>query len=298
MNPSEKNLSDQRLRRAATQTLESLQRAGVSSLPRPRAGAKTRAAGNVAENAAGNANVAKPASTANVASTVKTAKKLPPSVASAALPSAQLKPTQSDAAPSPSTQATPPRAFPKLEQLDVLRAEVAACTLCAELAGSRTQTVFGVGNPDARLCFFGEAPGADEDRLGEPFVGRAGQLLDKIIEACHLRREDVYICNVLRCRPPGNRTPSADEVTNCRQHFQRQLAIVRPEFVCCLGTVAAQALLDTTETIGRLRKKFFERDGMRIVCTYHPAYLLRNPAAKRDVWDDMKLLMAEMGVTL
>jgi DNA polymerase len=103
---------------------------------------------------------------------------------------------------------------------------------------------------------------------------------------------------VLRCRPPGNRTPATDEVTNSRRHFERQLAILRPEFVCCLGTVAAQALLDTTETIGRLRKKFFERDGMRIVCTYHPAYLLRNPAAKRDVWDDMKLLMAEMGVTL
>ena len=186
----------------------------------------------------------------------------------------------------------------KLDRLSVLRGEVAACVRCAELAATRTQTVFGVGNPDARLCFFGEAPGADEDRLGEPFVGRAGQLLDKIIEACQMRREDVYICNVLRCRPPGNRTPSAEEVANCRGHFERQLAIVQPEFVCCLGTVAAQALLETTESIGRLRKKFFERSGMRIVCTYHPAYLLRNPAAKRDVWDDMKMLLAEMGVTL
>jgi len=224
--------------------------------------------------------------------------------------SAQSQPAQSQPAP-PASSAQPP-ASParaaassppaaggdKLAQLDVLKAEVAACTLCEELASTRTQTVFGVGNPNARLCFFGEAPGADEDRVGEPFVGRAGQLLDKIIEACKLRREDVYICNVLRCRPPGNRTPSGDEVTNCRRHFERQLALVQPEFVCCLGTVAAQALLDTTETIGRLRKKFFERGGMRIICTYHPAYLLRNPAAKRDVWDDMKLLMAEMGVTL
>ncbi|HEX4146327.1 MAG TPA: uracil-DNA glycosylase [Pirellulales bacterium] len=274
MNPSEKKLSDQRLRRAATQALESLERAGVSSLPRPRKGAKPTVA---ADDAAG------------AASTTITAKKSP-----------SPKSTPAPALPqsSPAVAAPPIAAGGKLAQLDVLRAEVAACTLCAELASTRTQTVFGVGDPNARLCFFGEAPGADEDRLGEPFVGRAGQLLDKIIEACGMRRQDVYICNVLRCRPPGNRTPAADEVANCRQHFQRQLAIVRPEFVCCLGTVAAQALLDTTETIGRLRKKFFDRDGMRIICTYHPAYLLRNPAAKRDVWDDMKLLMAEMGVTL
>jgi uracil-DNA glycosylase len=284
MNPSEKKPSDQRLRRAATQVLESLERAGVTSLPRPRSRAKPNAAADAP---------------ANLEKTASTSKKPPPPAKSTQAPASPSSPRIA-ADPSAPRVIVPSAAVgsDKFEQLDVLRAEVAACTLCAELATTRTQTVFGVGNPDARLCFFGEAPGADEDRLGEPFVGRAGQLLDKIIEACHLKREDVYICNVLRCRPPGNRTPSGDEVTNCRQHFQRQLAIVRPEFVCCLGTVAAQALLDTTETIGRLRKKFFERDGMRIVCTYHPAYLLRNPAAKRDVWDDMKLLMAEMGVTL
>jgi DNA polymerase len=306
MNRSEKNLSDQRLRRAATQTLESLERAGVTSLPRPRRSAKSAAA-----SAASAAKAEKPASATSRAKPL-----VPLAASAAALPSTQSHPAQSHSAlpielppreplamhalPTGSLKKSPqpPAGVGKLQQLDVLRAEVAACTLCAELASTRTQTVFGVGDPNARLCFFGEAPGADEDRLGEPFVGRAGQLLDKIIEACHLSRQDVYICNVLRCRPPGNRTPSGDEVANCRQHFQRQLAIVRPEFVCCLGTVAAQALLDTTETIGRLRKKFFERDGMRIICTYHPAYLLRNPAAKRDVWDDMKLLMAEMGVTL
>ncbi len=277
MTKSQNNSSDLRLRRAATQALESLERAGVSSLPRPRPTAKAIAKPRALANAQISNAIAASAIIQAVA-----AKKSP-----SAAKSTQSHPTQSPAA-----------CHGKPAQLDVLRAEVAACTLCAELAASRTQTVFGVGDPNARICFFGEAPGADEDRLGEPFVGRAGQLLDKIIEACHLRREDVYICNVLRCRPPGNRTPSADEVTNCRQHFERQLAIIQPEFVCCLGTVAAQALLDTTETIGRLRKKFFERNGMRIICTYHPAYLLRNPAAKRDVWDDMKLLMAEMGVTL
>src|SRR4029079_11917998 len=161
--------------------------------------------------------------------------------------------------------------------------EVAGCTRCQLLAATRTQTVFGVGNPNARLCFLGEAPGADEDKQGEPFVGRAGQLLTKIIEACKLRREDVYILNVLKCRPPGNRTPAPDEAANCRGFLDRQLEIIRPEYICCLGTVAAQALLETTETIGRMRKRFFERNGIRVVCTYHPAYLLRNPNAKRDV---------------
>ncbi len=169
---------------------------------------------------------------------------------------------------------------------------------CAELASTRTQTVFGVGNPQARLCFLGEAPGADEDKQGEPFVGRAGQLLTKIIEACQMKREDVYILNVLKCRPPGNRTPAPDEVENCRGYLDRQLEIIRPEFLCCLGSVAAQRLLDTTESIGRLRGRFHERNGIRIVCTYHPAYLLRNPAAKRDVWEDMKMLLREMGVNL
>jgi uracil-DNA glycosylase len=186
----------------------------------------------------------------------------------------------------------------RLAALDVLRAEVAGCTRCAELAAGRTQTVFGAGRPDARLVFFGEAPGADEDASGEPFVGKAGQLLTKIIEACTLRREDVYIMNVLKCRPPGNRTPLPAEVANCRGFFERQFEIIRPEFICCLGASAAQALLGTTESIGRLRGRWFTSGSAEVICTYHPSYLLRNPAAKRDVWDDMKLLMARMGVEL
>jgi uracil-DNA glycosylase family 4 len=142
----------------------------------------------------------------------------------------------------------------------------------------------------------GEAPGADEDASGLPFVGRAGQLLTKIIQACTLAREDVYILNVLKCRPPGNRTPAPQEVTNCRGFFERQLALLRPEFICCMGTSAAQALLETDQPIGRLRGRWFEYSGARVLCTYHPSYLLRNPAAKRDVWEDMKLLMAAMGI--
>ena len=179
--------------------------------------------------------------------------------------------------------------------LEILKQEVAGCTLCSELAATRTQTVFGVGDPEARLCFLGEAPGADEDRLGEPFVGRGGQLLNKIIEACRLRREDVYILNILKCRPPGNRNPLPGEAQNCRRYRERQLELIGPEFICCLGAVAAQNLLDTSEPIGKLRGRIHAHGSAKVVCTYHPAYLLRNPSAKKYAWDDMKLLMREMG---
>jgi DNA polymerase len=184
------------------------------------------------------------------------------------------------------------------DELELIRRDVAACMRCRELCSSRTQTVFGVGNPQARLCFLGEAPGADEDRQGEPFVGRAGQLLNRIIEACTMKREDVYILNILKCRPPGNRAPMPDEAANCREFLDRQLAIIRPEFICCLGAVAAQNLLETTTSISRLRKRFFDYKGSRVMCTYHPAYLLRNPAAKKDTWEDMQMLMREMGIEL
>lgn len=187
---------------------------------------------------------------------------------------------------------------PRQKLLDIVCREVSACVKCKELASTRTQTVFGVGNPQARLCFMGEAPGADEDRKGEPFVGRAGQLLTKIIEACTLRREEVYILNTIKCRPPGNRNPLPDEVRNCRGYLDRQLEIIRPEFICCLGAVAAQALLDVNTSIGRLRGRFHDYHGINVICTYHPAYLLRNPAAKRQTWDDMKMLMERMGIDL
>jgi DNA polymerase len=186
----------------------------------------------------------------------------------------------------------------KDEQLRVLREEVAACHRCPALARSRTHTVFGTGPATARLCFLGEAPGADEDASGEPFVGRAGQLLTKIIEACTLSRGDVYILNVLKCRPPENRAPLPEETANCRGYFERQLEIIVPDFICCLGTTAAQALLETEETIGKLRGRWFSWRSAQVLCTYHPSYLLRNPAAKRHVWDDMKLLMGKMGVDL
>lgn len=176
--------------------------------------------------------------------------------------------------------------------------EVSRCVLCAD-CGGRTQAVFGVGNPHARLCFLGEAPGADEDQQGIPFVGRAGKLLTDIIEkGMTLSRNDVYILNVLKCRPPGNRTPTPEEASNCWPFLERQLAIIRPEFIVCLGATAAQTLLKTTQAIGKLRGRFHTFGGAQVICTYHPAYLLRNPAAKKDTWEDMKLVMEAMGIEI
>ena len=146
--------------------------------------------------------------------------------------------------------------------------------------------------------FIGEAPGADEDEQGEPFVGRAGQLLDKIIEASKLVREELYICNILRCRPPGNRNPANEEAANCREYLDGQIATVNPEYIVCWGLIAAKNLLDSTISIGKLRGKFHQHGNAKVLCTYHPSYLLRNPAAKTDVWKDMKFLMKDMGVDL
>jgi DNA polymerase len=179
--------------------------------------------------------------------------------------------------------------------LTVLAQEVSGCMRCAELASTRTQTVFGVGALDAELCFIGEAPGADEDAQGEPFVGAAGQLLNRIIAACGMKREEVYIGNILRCRPPGNRTPLPNEAANCRPFLDRQLDLVRPKFICALGACAAQNLLGTTLSIGKLRGRFHDYRGIPVMCTYHPAYLLRSPEKKRDVWEDMKRLLERMG---
>jgi DNA polymerase len=183
------------------------------------------------------------------------------------------------------------------QALRVLAEQVAGCHRCAELVATRTQTVFGDGQPGAELCFIGEAPGGDEDAQGVPFVGAAGQLLNRIIAACGLKREEVYICNILKCRPPGNRTPLADEAAHCREYLDRQLELVRPRFICALGGCAAQNLLNTSASLGKLRGRFHDYRGIPVLCTYHPAYLLphRSPEKKKDVWEDMKLLMARMG---
>jgi DNA polymerase len=166
------------------------------------------------------------------------------------------------------------------------------------LKAGRKSIVFGEGDPGARLVFVGEGPGFEEDKQGRPFVGKAGQLLTKIIAAIGLDREQVYICNIIKCRPPGNRNPDTDEIESCAPFVRRQLQAIAPEFVCTLGTFATQTLLQTDRPISRLRGKFHDVMGMRIIPTYHPAYLLRNPEKKREVWEDMKLLMQAMGMPL
>jgi uracil-DNA glycosylase family 4 len=211
-------------------------------------------------------------------------------------PAPAISVAESPIAQAPARPVATERVTDRAHELTVLCKEVAGCTRCSELARTRTQTVFGVGNTQPTLCFVGEAPGADEDAKGEPFVGAAGQLLTKIIVAMGLKRSDVYICNVLKCRPPGNRTPAPDEVSNCRGFLERQIELLQPKYLCALGSVAAKALLDSQLSIGKLRGRFHQYLGIPLLCTYHPAYLLRNPDAKRDVWKDMQVLMQEMGL--
>ena len=174
------------------------------------------------------------------------------------------------------------------EALIAVRADLGDCARCKLHTLGRKQIVFGVGNPNADLMFVGEAPGADEDIQGEPFVGRAGQLLTKIIEAIDLRREDVYIANVIKCRPPGNRNPEPDEVEQCERFLFQQIDTIRPKVIVALGKFAAQSLLRTSDPITRLRGREFKYRDAILMPTYHPAYLLRTPSAKREVWEDMK----------
>jgi len=178
------------------------------------------------------------------------------------------------------------------ETLEDIHADLGDCRRC-KLAQERNHIVFGDGNAKAKLVFIGEGPGAEEDRKGQPFVGAAGQLLTRIIEAIKLSRHQVYICNIIKCRPPGNRNPEPDEIKTCFPFLERQIAAIQPDFIIALGTFAAQTLLGTVTPISRLRGSFHEYKGIKVVPTYHPAYLLRNPDKKRDVWEDMKMLMKE-----
>jgi uracil-DNA glycosylase len=173
--------------------------------------------------------------------------------------------------------------------LDAVREELGECTRCS-LSSSRKNIVFGKGNPHASLVFVGEAPGGDEDVAGEPFVGEAGQLLTRIIQSIKLRREDVYICNVIKCRPPKNRDPKPEEIEACFPFLKKQLEVMRPRFICALGKFAAQTLLETTDKISKLRGKVYEFNHIKVVPTFHPASLLRNPEWKREVWKDMQLI--------
>lgn len=188
-----------------------------------------------------------------------------------------------------------PNALSAAARLQQLAETVRDCRQC-RLHQGRTQVVFGTGNPQADLIFVGEAPGRDEDLQGEPFVGAAGQLLTRIIEAIGLRREQVYLLNIVKCRPPDNRNPLPDEIDACRSILEAQLAPLRPRVICALGRVAAQALLQTEEGISRLRGRFHYRGDIPVMPTYHPAYLLRNPQGKRAVWNDMQLVQRHLGL--
>jgi uracil-DNA glycosylase len=179
--------------------------------------------------------------------------------------------------------------------LSTIRADIGDCTRCKLHGLGRKQIVFGVGNPHADLMFVGEAPGADEDEQGVPFVGRAGQLLTKIIEAIGLSRDDVYIANVIKCRPPGNRNPEPDEIAECEPFLIRQIESVKPKVIVALGTFAAKTLLRSDLPISRLRGQFYDYHGAKLLPTFHPAFLLRSPDRKRDVWEDMKKVRTVLG---
>jgi DNA polymerase len=203
-------------------------------------------------------------------------------------------PAPAPAAPPPAPAETPPAGPAAALDWETLQAAVRGCTKCA-LHATRTQTVFGVGNPRAEWMFVGEAPGADEDAHGEPFVGRAGQLLNAMLFAIGLKREEVYIGNVLKCRPPGNRDPQPGEVAQCEPYLVRQIELIRPKLIVALGRHAAHSLLKTELPLARLRGQRLSYHGIPLVVTYHPAYLLRSPAEKRKAWDDLRRARAVLG---
>jgi uracil-DNA glycosylase len=255
---------------------------------------------NAPPSLASAANAVRPAARAAAATAVNSAPAAQTSLATSRAP--YTKPPASAAqsrSPLPVFQASAgPSLFEERienDSLERIRADIGDCTRC-KLHKSRTNIVFGVGNPKADLVFVGEGPGHDEDVQGEPFVGRAGKLLTQMIEAMGLRRGDVYICNVVKCRPPENRLPERDEIEICSPFLLRQLAVIGPKVICCLGACSAQTLLETNQGISRFRGEWFDYRGAKLIATYHPAYLLRNPNAKGEVWKDLQKVMALLGL--
>jgi DNA polymerase len=189
--------------------------------------------------------------------------------------------------------ALPIDSFPQTENLQDLYHTIKDCHKCP-LGDTRTNFVFGVGNPKAQIMFVGEAPGHDEDMKGEPFVGRAGQLLNKVLAALQLKREDVYIANILKCRPPNNRDPEPQEAATCEPYLIHQIKLIQPKIICCLGRIAAHRLLQTNMTLGQMREQWFDYHGTPLTVTYHPAAVLRSPSYKRPLWEDMQRMMAKV----
>jgi DNA polymerase len=185
-----------------------------------------------------------------------------------------------------------------VEGLRLIREDIGDCTRCPLHKQGRKQIVFGVGNPRADLMFVGEAPGADEDQQGEPFVGRAGQLLNNMIKAMGIRREDVYIANIIKCRPPGNRTPERDECETCSPFLMRQIAAIQPKAIVALGAIAAKTLLAVNAPMSELRGRWYDFRGTKLAVTYHPAFLLRDPRQKKETWKDLQMVMKHLGMPL
>ena len=194
------------------------------------------------------------------------------------------------------TTAVPPSSLDRPAALRLIREEIGDCTRCRLHQQGRKQIVFGVGNPHAELMFIGEAPGADEDEQGEPFVGRAGHLLTNMIKAMGLRREDVYIANIIKCRPPGNRTPERDECETCSPFLMQQIKVISPKAIVALGAVAAKTLLAVNAPMSELRGHWYDFRGTKLAVTYHPAFLLRDPRQKKETWKDLQMVMKELGL--
>jgi uracil-DNA glycosylase family 4 len=298
--PEDSVVARWRLIRELRQRLESLQRAGLTSIPAERAGETApipaHAAGSVPQlETAARMEPGPPAVMPPPAPVPRPAVASAPPAPQRASTGASLSAASLFQEPALDAPPTPAAERPAL--LKLLAAEVSVCTKCSELAATRTQTVFADGSPTARLMFIGEAPGADEDRQGVPFVGRAGQLLtDMITKGMGLKRQDVYIANILKCRPPENRDPTLEESSNCIGYLERQIEVVRPEFLCLLGRVAVSTLLETTLSMSKLRGKWYRYRGIPTIVTYHPAYLLRSPAFKKESWEDLQMLMNAMGL--
>ena len=300
---------DDAWRWACAQYLQSLRSAGLSTLPRAELGESELeawlAAGQASPAAPANAGggaaalagsaVASATRDRGADTTAPPLKTAPHSATAREMPSPQSAPRPFDHADSQGSYPPSQDADGRVAALKVLESQVSGCTRCAGLVSRRKCTVFGEGPPTPRIVFFGEAPGEEEDKQGRPFVGAAGQLLDKMIVACGFQRSDVYILNSLKCRPPGNRAPADAELDNCREYWQRQLDLLQPEYIVCLGAYAIRCVIGPGHSVGRLRGRFHHYRSSKVVATYHPSYLLRTPQAKRLAWDDLKLMLADMG---
>lgn len=291
---------------ASLQTLEYLQRLGVKHLPKPSAKLSEILVDWVDVSSKGSSGTSIASSRTQLQApepkqpTTQVPKQPAPAPVQVAAPSAMEPAARSVAKtswpPVESPWMTPARsAQDRSEALGQLKLQVEACRLCKDIVCHRRQTVFGVGPVTTRFVMIGDAPGPEEDRLGEPFVGSSGELFDKILRATGIPRDQVYILNTLKCRPPNNRVPSDMELDNCRPYIEAQLEILQPEYIICWGATAVRAVLQTTESIGRLRGRFHCYKKAKVLVTYHPTYLERAPEAKKLTWQDMQMLMSELG---